>query len=90
MLVGEIVLTKLVEQVAEEVALEVTPLPLTSKPPDHYKGSRSWGSWVRGSFRKEAPWEELGLTFQGIIDILNVKQSKANKFSIQSLNVSLC
>ena len=40
-------------------------------------------SWVRGSFRKEKSWEEIGLTFQGIIDILNVKEIKANKFSIQ-------
>ena len=41
---GEIALTKLVEQMAEEVALEVTPLPPTPKPPDHNKGPRSWGN----------------------------------------------
>ena len=33
-------MAKLVEQMAEEVALEVTPLPPTPKPPDHYKGPK--------------------------------------------------
>ena len=44
---GEIALTKLVEQVAEEVAIEVTPLPPTLKPPDHYKGVKinQCGEW---------------------------------------------
>ena len=31
---GEIALAKLVEQMAKEAALEVTPLPPTPKPPD--------------------------------------------------------
>ena len=40
---GEIALAKLVEQMAEEAALKVTPLTPTPTPTDHYKRPRSWG-----------------------------------------------